>query len=260
MRSVTWLAGLGASGVLALAGAVDGCSSSSDHPPVLGGTSYDSGHGSSSSGGQGGSSSGSSSGGGPTCLTDVDAGCTDLGLCGAKVVFQDSTMPLPTPQGGTILPGTYVLTQEVVYGTGGGWARQSWRLTARSGGDGGTPEAGTDAADDGSGGDGSLVEEGGEGGADEGGSGADATTGDSGGADAGVTLGWESISMTDTSPLTTVSGTITVSSATTVDIAYDCPSSGAFPTSGYTATATTFTLIVPPGSNNPGTVVTFTKQ
>lgn len=254
MRSVAWLAGLGASGVLALAGAIDGCSSASDHPPVLSGTGFDSGHGSSGAGSSSGGS-GSSSGGGPACLAGPDGGCTDLRLCGAKVDFNAAPGAFPTAQGGTIVPGTYNLTRVDVYGTESGWEQQTMRLTLMAGPDGGAPDGAT--ADGG-------AAEGGEDGAATEAGGADGSTLDAasdGPADSGVpgqTFVWESISVTDIAPLATVSGTVFNTDATDLAFASSCPSatSSAF---GYTASATTLLIFVQ-SSTNPGLVYTYTKQ
>jgi hypothetical protein len=248
MRSVKWLAVLAGSGVLAMLGTVYGCSSSSDHPPVLDGTGNDSGHPSSSSGGRSGGSSGSSSGG-MMCLSE-DGGCTDLQLCGPKVNVTNATGMAPAPQGGTIVPGTYVLTAVDYYGPGGGWLRQTIRLTA-IGGDGGAAEGGDDAAA-GEAGDGSASEAGGEGGPEGGGDMGPDATADAGASSATFTS--ESIVVTDTSPLSTSVGTLSFTNLTTLNIALTCPGSTAPFTAGYTATATTLALIVSPE------VLTYTKQ
>jgi hypothetical protein len=234
MRSVKWLVGLGGSTVLALLGAINGCSSSSEHPPVLSGTSTDSGHPSSSSGG----SSGGGSGGGPTCLA-ADGGCTDLQLCGAQVNVHDATGTRPAPQGGAISPGTYVLTSVDLYGSGIAWLQQTFRLTV-VGGDGGVAEGGTEAAAaEGGGDDGSSPEAGSESGA------------------AGPSFMWESILLTDSQPLSTTNGTLTVPSPNNIVVAFACGSAGPPFTAGYTATSTTLALMV--DGTSPETL-TFTKQ
>jgi len=241
-------------GLLAMAGAVSayGCSSSSDHPPVLDGTGSDSGRSGSSSGGISGGSSGGGSGsssGGQMCPM-VDGGCTDLGLCGAKVNSNEATGNTPLPQGGTIVPGTYVLTKIDYYGNMSTWVQETLRLTAPGGsGDGGAAEGGDDAAmAEAGGGDGASSEGGSEGGVEM-----DATTLDAGGGDAGAILGYEDIVIAQSAPLSTSSGTVSFLSSTVLSITYTC---GGLPTTpwGYTATPTSLALIAPP------TVFTYTKQ
>jgi hypothetical protein len=247
MRSFTWLAGLAASGVLALLGAIYGCSSGSDHPPVLQDT-YDAWHPSSSSGGSSsgsssgsgsGSGSGSSSGGMMTCPT-VDGGCTDLGLCGMKVFSMNRGGSAPVPQGGAVAPGIYVLTKIDIYGSLATFLQESIRLTAPGGGgDGGAAEGGNDAG---------TMEASSDGGVDM-----DATMIDAGGGDAGVFLGWESISIAQGAPLSTAGGTVGFPDSTTMSITFTCGNAPDF-TSGYTATPTSLALIYPP------LVYTYTKQ
>jgi hypothetical protein len=81
----------------------------------------------------------------------------------------------------------------------------------------------------------------------------DASVIDAGGGNAGPSLGFESISITDSAPLSTASGTLS-SNQTTVNIALTCGGNGAPFISGYTATSTTLVLIVNPE------MLTYTKQ
>ena len=147
-------------GLLTLAGAASayGCSSSTpSHPAVLDGTSG-SGSGSRSGSGSGGTgSSGSSSGGssgsgsssgvgsdagsgsssgsgsdaGNGSCVGAHAGCNSLQVCGPQVNLVSSPDPFPTAAGGTIAPGTYVLTGLVYYGSGlTTWERETLQFTS----------------------------------------------------------------------------------------------------------------------------------
>jgi hypothetical protein len=194
------------------------------------------------------------------CFGAADGGCTDLQQCGAQINFENVlTAPLPTPQGGTIVSGTWVLTRVQIYASGAGWLRQTMRITASgSGGDGGAAEGGGDAAMASD----ALADGGTEDGSEGGGTLPDATVADAGGGDAGVSFAWETIEVTDTDPktLATTSGTLTVPASASIDIEYACPASGSFQ-AGYTATATSLALIVAAVPNqNPGEVLTYTKQ
>jgi hypothetical protein len=149
------------------------------------------------------------------------------------VNLANATSPVPTPQGGAIVPGTYVLTAADDYGSGqSGWLRQTIRLTA-IGGDGGAAEGGDDAA------------------AGDAGSEPDAAV-DAGTAAASFTF--ESITVTNANPLATESGMLGFSNPTTVAIMLTCGGTTAPFIEGYTATSTTLAFIANPR------VLTFTKQ
>lgn len=61
----------------------------------------------------------------PVCLTE-DGGCSALASCGSKIYVVDVAQSGPTGQGGTVVDGTYILTDYRVFtGTGGTSGQQS---------------------------------------------------------------------------------------------------------------------------------------
>jgi hypothetical protein len=239
-------------GLLSLAGAASiyGCSESSgNHPPVLGsgssggnggsggggsgsgsggssggtaGSSSGSASGSSSgSGGGSGSSSGGSSGGDGGCATD-DA-CNTLQLCGAQVPVNPATGSFPIPAGGTVVPGTYVLTAVDDYsgGTtdggsadgGMGWQRQTIQLATSTADGGPLPDAGSFSQN----------------------------------------LAYDAVKDSDSAPAQTLEGVFsTAGKGYSID--YSCPSGAQVENGGYTATSTTLAIMAQP------LVFTYAKQ
>jgi hypothetical protein len=91
----------------------------------------------------------------PTCGTD-DGGCNTLANCGSKVYTVDVAQNGPAGIGGTVLDGTYVLTDHRVFTGSGGqsgatqsYISETMTLTTVATGDGGTSEAGAEAGAEG---------------------------------------------------------------------------------------------------------------
>jgi len=65
---------------------------------------------------------------------DASGACSNVTQLGQPVKTQHSNQTMPTPAGGTIVPGTYTRTAETIYdgttGTGSDIDRETWRLTA----------------------------------------------------------------------------------------------------------------------------------
>ncbi len=189
-----------------------------------------------------------SEGAAPLC-TVVEGGCGAVPNCGTKVNIVQVAQTPPMSSGGTVVPGTYVMTDFSIFtGTGGAsGAMGAWEIETQylslMGSDAGAPtEAGA----------------GDEGGADDGGTG----TGDAGAAaEAGpVSQVFQllDVSESDTKPAETLTGTTTFSGAQGAAIVYDCPSGTPTFFSTYTATSTQFQLFA---NESAGVlVITYTKM
>jgi hypothetical protein len=114
MRRTSLLAGLVS---LALA---SGCSSSSGQPRVLDGVPPADASTTTLPVDASGADATARDGAGDaaSCVLAGDAGCNALELCGPEVTEVDLTTPSPTPAGGMIYNGTYVLTSFTFFQTG----------------------------------------------------------------------------------------------------------------------------------------------
>jgi hypothetical protein len=108
--------------VIAAAIAVNACSSDGNKGTGTGGAG---GGGAGTTGSAGTTGNGGTTGGGGTgglaaCGTDTASGngatCNTIDATGPCVVVQLSTATAPTPAGGTVSNGTYLLTSETLYG------------------------------------------------------------------------------------------------------------------------------------------------
>ncbi len=187
--------------------------------------------------------------GAASACTRVDGGCASLENCGAKVNVTQVAQTPPPASGGTVVPGTYVMTDVSIYtGTGGAtgptgqWSIETQYLSV-TGADAGTSlDAGSAEA----------------GQEDDGG-------GDAGDEAAANEAGPSSqvfqlldVIQSDTSAATTLTGTVTFAPPQNASVVYDCPSdAGAFPPV-YTATATQLQLF--PRASSGVEVVTYTKM
>jgi hypothetical protein len=239
----TWILGLGG----ALGGALLWACSSHSAPPIL-------------AGGEGNDAAQplvdasvadtgtSSDGAAPTC-TLVEGGCVSLQNCGTKVNVTEVAQTPPIPGGGTVVAGTYVMTDLTVFTGAGGatgdtghWYIET-RILSAAGDDGGAP---MDA------------------GAQDGGQAGDAGAGDddaSTSAEAGAApqvFQFSDVSESDTTPARTLTGTTTYSTPQRVSDVYDCPSDAGMFTTVYTATPTTIQLFA---TESAGVgVITYTKM
>jgi hypothetical protein len=236
------LAAVGAAAV----GAAWACSSSSSRPAELGGTPG------SDAGFHGGSSSGGGDGGGgdagSTC-SGQDGGCNALLNCGPQVFVQQSTQTAPTPTGGAVPDGTYVVTSYTLYipggtaGTSSDWFRETLQIGTPSMTDGGADSGEAGVPDDDAGDAGETT-------------GFDAAPGP---------VAWAEISESNTSPANTTNiGTVAFSSSA-MAIFFTCPSGlNPFQASFTYSTATNTLLIFTPFDEDGGQVgtgvATYTKQ
>jgi hypothetical protein len=118
------------------------CSQGDAHPPVIPDPDGSAKSDVSSSGGDAKADVKSS------CVTE-DGGCTDLPNCGPHVYYNDVAQNGGSGQGGTVLDGTYVLTDYSKYTGSGGqsgketqWTSETMTLVSASSGDGGTSDGG----------------------------------------------------------------------------------------------------------------------
>jgi hypothetical protein len=105
------------------------CSSEPDRPPVLPNLHND-----------GGDAGGNADAPGPSSCTVEDGGCNTLQNCGSKIYVVQVPADAPTAAGGTLTPGTYVMTAYNVYtgaggksGQTGGWFKQTMSFTGDAG-------------------------------------------------------------------------------------------------------------------------------
>ncbi len=130
------------------------------------------------------------------CLTD-DGGCNTLANCGSKIYVIQEPQSGPTAQGGTVLDGTYVLTDYRVFTGGGGssgvtTAYFSETMTlVTSPNDGGTSDASSD---------GGTTQE----------------------------MSWEDNTASDTTPLSSSSSGIADFNGTNLVITHTCPNTNSF--------------------------------
>jgi hypothetical protein len=242
------VAGIAGIGVAVAAALLWACSSSSSSAPVLG-DDYGSDSGEITVDGTTVVDSGKPSEAGPTGCKLVEAGCLSLENCGSKVNVTHVAQAPPVAAGGTVVPGTYVMTDYTIYtgaggatGGAGAWVIETQYLSLLSddGGspaEGGPPE-GDDAASEASTDDAATPAEAGP---------------------AAQVFQLLDVSETDTNPATTLTGTSTFASPTRATIVYGCPSSAPTFASVYTATPTTFQLFVTVAAGGEG-VITYTKM
>jgi hypothetical protein len=246
-RWTAWTLGLGASMGGALLWA---CSSSSSQANVLGGTFpedssigvvseasvHDAGKaGEAGDAGGGHDAAAEAEAAAPVCPL-VDAGCVTAASCGAQVNVVEVPQAPPTATGGTVVAGTYVMTDYSIFtGSGGAtgmpgpWYIETQYLTLV--GDAGADT--DDASSDGGAGEGpqtfQLV---------------------------------RVITESDGGAATTLTGSVTFSSPAQATFTFDCPSTEGTEFDEYSTTATTLQIFVNApivGVNGPG-VLTFTKQ
>jgi hypothetical protein len=234
-----------AAGVVSLAAAW-ACSSSSNRPAELGSTGGDSGT-------HGGSSSGGGDADAPLACGTQDGGCNALQNCGAKVYVTESTSTSPTPTGGVVPDGTYVLTTATLYvpggvaSTTGDWFRETIQILGTGSGDGGA-EAGEASEDS------AVADDAGEAGVGAAGS------------DAGLTTAqWQEIDESNSNPAeATNTGTVTFT-GTGLSITFLCPANAAVFSANYTYSpgSSSFLMYTPflTGNGMQGTTeLTYLKQ
>jgi len=161
---------------------------------------------------------------GPACTSGADGGCNSLLNCGNKIFVQQNSNTSPTAAGGTVLDGTYVLTDYTVFTGLGGASGQLTDFFIE------TMQLTTETSD-------ASV---GEGGATQ-------------------QMRWNDITTTNTTTNLTSSGTAYFQTGTTtMTIAKSCPSSTTPFSSGYTVSGTQLLLYA---AETSGTAqLTFTKQ
>lgn len=184
----------------------------------------------------------------PVC-TLVEGGCVSLQNCGMKVNVTRVAQTPPVAGGGTVVPGTYVMTNLTIYTGAGGatGATGQWFIETQylslpgqdggSGAEGGTGDTGEAGAPDDDGGDAGIAVEAGL---------------------ATQVFQLLDVAQSSTGPATTLTGTSTFMTPNLSNIVYGCPSDAGTFTTVYTATSTTLQLFA---TESAGVgVITYTKM
>jgi hypothetical protein len=160
---------------------------------------------------------------GKTTCTFDDAGCNTLLNCGAHIYVTNVAQSAPSPQGGSVTDGTYILSDYRVFTGSGGLSGATAAWFAE------TMSFGTQLVDGGAG-------------------------------DAGPsqTTAWEDVTATNANPTSRSSSGTATFTGLGVTITKSCPSTGSPFDSNFTATATDLVLLLP-DPNGTGQL-TYKKQ
>lgn len=178
----------------------------------------------------------------------VEGGCASVPSCGKKVNVTRVAQTPPVAAGGTVVPGTYVMTDLTIFtGTGGAtgatgqWFNETQYLSLAgdggAGAEGGAGNTGEAGAPDDDGGDAGIAVEAGPG-----------------------SQVFQLLDVTESSsgPATTLTGTSTFAAPDLSTIVYGCPSTAPIFQTVYTSTPTTLQLFA---TESAGVgVITYTKM